>query len=73
MFVVGYESLSCFWKMTYVMVSPLLNRNERIARVLFCEMMIPHSFDEFIQSLFRTEPALKLEQTAIVRSFVSLH
>ena len=73
MFVAGYESLSLFRVVVYVILPPLLNRNERIARVLFREMMCPHTFDEFIQSLFRTQPGVKLEQTAIVRSFVSLH
>jgi hypothetical protein len=35
--------------------------------------MNQHISDEIIRSLFRTEPARKLEQTAIDRSFVILH
>ena len=73
MFVIDCDYLNPFELRRYDALRLLLNRNERIARGLLCEMMIQHTFYEFIQSLFRTEPGVKLEQTAIVRSFVSLH
>ena len=72
MFVAGYESLSLFRVVVYVILNPLFNRNERIARDLFCKMRYWHIFDELFRSLFRTEPGVKLEQTAIDRLFVSL-
>ena len=59
--------------MGYVVSGLLLNRNERIASDLSCGMRFWHRFYELIQSLFRTEPAVKLEQTAIARLFVSLN
>ncbi len=73
MFVIDCDYLNPFELRRYDALRLLLNRNERIARGLLCEMMIQHTFYEFIQSLFRTEPGVKLEQTAIDRLFVSMH
>ena len=73
MFAIRCGLLNLFAEMTCGELVSLLNRNERIARGFICDLTRQRISDELVRSVFRTESAVKLEQTAIVRSFVSLH